>query len=79
MALAAMDSDPEPIYYGGWSYLGRVLGHERYTNAAHQAVKRALAELRKVGLVEPVGHVAPGKSQDYRLTLRGGGPVDTGG
>jgi hypothetical protein len=57
------------IYYGGWEYLGRVLGHPVYTPAAEQAVKRAMAGLTRAGYVKALGKAGAGRRQGYLLTL----------
>jgi hypothetical protein len=57
------------IYYGGWEYLGRLMGHPVYTKAAEEAVRRAIAGLTRAGYVKALGKAGAGRRQGYRLTL----------
>jgi hypothetical protein len=69
MAVMARDDGDPPTYYGGWAYLSRPLGHAEYTPAAHRAVARAVAELRKSGLIVVIGEARPGSNVNYGLRL----------
>lgn len=60
MALNAHDTGsreaPPATYFRGWEHLARAaLGRLSYDDAAEQAVRRAVAELVRVGYVKPVG------------------------
>lgn len=69
MANMAHDHGEPPIYYGGWPYLSRGLGYPTYDEGAHRAVARAVAELRKHGLIVPEGEARPGRNVNYQLRL----------
>lgn len=67
MAALAKDSDPEPVYFGGWHWLAGVLGYDVFTSAAHRAVARSIQELRDAKLIEPMNASGPGERVGYRL------------
>lgn len=69
MAVMALDQGDPPVYYGGWAYLAGTLGYAEYGPAAERAVARAVAELRKQGLIVPAGEPRPGQNVAYELRL----------
>lgn len=69
MATMARDDGDPPTYYGGWPYLSRGLGYPTYDAGAHRAVARAVAELRKHGLIVADGEPTPGRNVNYQLRL----------
>jgi len=64
MALVAVDSDPEPRYWGGYDDLAVAMG--KSGPAGHRAAGRALSALSTAGLIQSSG-AAPGRNSRYRL------------
>jgi hypothetical protein len=73
MALDARDTassrEPAAHYFRGWPHLVAVLGYEPGTRAGEEAVRKAIAELRTRGLVEPVARRGKRGNRVYRLHL----------
>lgn len=72
MANQAKDTDPEPVYFGGWAYLSGCLGYPEYGETARRQVAKGLAELRKKHLVMPLDTPRPGKNVPYLIRLSTG-------
>ena len=87
MALLALDEPnanghPANLYYAGWEPLALALGYKlpiggddtskQRRRKQYGLVKRALADLRRDGVVEALeDHPRTGLRQTYRLNLRG--------
>lgn len=69
MAVLAHDQAHPPVYFGGWDYLAGALGHADYGPTGKRAVARAVAELRKAGVIVPIGDASPGRNVSYELRL----------
>ena len=69
MCNMAVDNADPPIYYGGWVRLAEGLGHATYGPTPERAVARAIAELRKAGLIVPNREAVPGRNVEYEIRL----------
>jgi hypothetical protein len=77
MCATALDRehghDPGRLYYGGWIPLAMMLGYpapdegEPLEGAGKQAVRRAIADLTRAGLIKTVA--SSHRNQAYRITL----------
>lgn len=72
MALAPLDSDPGPTYFGGRDALAGALG--KAGPAGHRAVTRALEALTAAGIVVS-SLAAPGRTARHRLLDEAGLPL----
>lgn len=61
--------EPARLYFRGWEHLARVLGYPPGDPAGKLAVKRAIAELRTRGLIEPVSRRGERGNRVYRLHI----------
>ena len=69
MCNLAKDTDDPPTYYGGWARLSEGLGYRTYDGLAERATARHVAELRKHGLIVPVGDPGNGRRVPYEIRL----------
>nr|WP_146177743.1 hypothetical protein [Sphaerisporangium cinnabarinum] len=81
MALVTLDADQPPRYFAGWELLALALGYDvppttdqspeaksrRHT--ARTNVRRALAELKRKGLITSHGFARQGRNAEYHLHL----------
>ncbi len=74
MALVALDSDPEPSYFGGRIALAEALGAPS-TTSGFRAVDRVMATLSTVGLTMVIRKGAPGRHTRYLLRDGTGSPL----
>jgi hypothetical protein len=70
MAVLAHDQADPPVYFGGWRYLAGALGYAEYGAVPERAVARAIAELRKSGVIVALGDAQPGRNVSYEIRLR---------
>lgn len=79
MAVTALDSDPEPVFYGGRDALATALAAPR-DESGYRTTGKAVRSLVERGLITAVGKGAPGRHARYRLLDGRGGflTVDTG-
>lgn len=78
MALAPLDTDPVPVYFGGRDALAESMGAPA-TTSGFRAVERAISALRKNGLIAVAEKGAPGRRTRYRLLDGGGFPLSING
>lgn len=84
MSLSALDKPsngrPASLYWGGWDALAVVLGHENAErgSAGHNAVARAVRELRNGRHVSPMVDAGRGTRQSYLVHPGGIGGVEQG-
>lgn len=83
MSLSALDKPhngrPSSLYWGGWDALALALGHENAdrNSAGHNAVARAVRELRQADHITPMVDAGRGTRQSYMVHPGGlKGPVD---
>ncbi|KJQ54666.1 hypothetical protein RS85_01395 [Microbacterium sp. SA39] len=74
MALVALDSDPEPSYFGGRTALAESLGAPA-TTSGFRAVDRAMSTLSRRGLTALARKGAPGRHSRYLLRDETGSPL----
>jgi hypothetical protein len=74
MCNMAIDKADPPVYYGGWERLAGCLGYAEYGPNPERQVAKAVAELRKAGLIVVVREGAWGRNAEYgiRLWITGG-------
>lgn len=73
MSLSALDKPsngrPASLYWGGWDALAIALGHEHAdrNSAGHNAVARAVRELKSAGHITPMVDAGRGTRQSYMV------------
>lgn len=84
MSMSALDKPsngrPASLYWGGWDALALALGHENAdrNSAGHNAVARAVRELRNARHITPMVDAGRGTRQSY-MVHPGGLPADSKG